>query len=76
MNSRREFLKKLSSMSLLASAHGVSPLASQVNRSAGGGSTPLRWPKPIGSPVLESIRPAIENSRDVFTHVGKIIEVA
>ena len=36
----------------------------------------LRWPKPIGSPVLESIRPAIENSRDVFTHVEKIVEVA
>ncbi len=26
--------------------------------------------------MLESIRPAIENSRDVFTHVDKIVEVA
>ena len=36
----------------------------------------LRWPKPIGSPVLDSLRPVIENSRDVRTHVGKIVEVA
>jgi Queuosine salvage protein len=36
----------------------------------------LRWPKPIGSPVLESLRPVIENSRDVRTHVDKIVEVA
>jgi Potential Queuosine, Q, salvage protein family len=37
---------------------------------------PLRWPKPIGSPVLESLRPVIENSRDVRTHVDKFVEVA
>jgi hypothetical protein len=36
----------------------------------------LRWPKPIGSPVLESLHPVIANSRDVHTHVDKIIEVA
>jgi hypothetical protein len=76
MSSRREFLKNLSLMSLLASARGISPFARRVTRSAGGGSAPLRWPKPIGSPVLESIGPAIENSRDVFTHVDKIVEVA
>src|SRR5208282_1361603 len=35
-----------------------------------------RWPKPIGSPVLESLRPVIENSRDVRTNVDKIVEVA
>lgn len=39
-------------------------------------NSPLRWPKPIGSPVLESLRPVIENSRDVRTHVDKIVEVA
>jgi hypothetical protein len=39
-------------------------------------STPLRWPKPIGSPVLDSLRPVIEHSRDVSTDVGKIVEVA
>jgi hypothetical protein len=35
-----------------------------------------RWPKPIGSPVLESLSYAIESSRDVFTHYDKIVEVA
>jgi hypothetical protein len=36
----------------------------------------LRWPKLTGSPVLESIRPVIEHSRDVQTHIEKIVEVA
>jgi Potential Queuosine, Q, salvage protein family len=36
----------------------------------------LRWPKPIGSPVLDSLRPVIENSRDVHTNTDKIVEVA
>ena len=36
----------------------------------------LRWPKLVGSPVLDSLRPVIENSRDVHTHVDKIHEVA
>ena len=36
----------------------------------------IRWPAPIGSPVLESVRPVIEGSRDVRTNVEKIIEHA
>ena len=36
----------------------------------------MRWPEPIGSPVLDSLRPVIEHSRDVHTHVDKITEVA
>ncbi|HEY0704911.1 MAG TPA: queuosine salvage family protein [Candidatus Acidoferrales bacterium] len=36
----------------------------------------LRWPKPIGSPVLDSLRPVIEHSRDVKTNLPKLIEVA
>ena len=36
----------------------------------------IRWPKLIGSPVLDSLRPVIEHSRDVHTHVDKIVEVA
>ncbi|HSZ60496.1 MAG TPA: hypothetical protein VK828_01780 [Terriglobales bacterium] len=36
----------------------------------------LRWPKFTGSPVLESVRPVIEHSRDVETHIDKILEVA
>ena len=40
------------------------------------GESALRWPKPIGSPVLESLRPVIEHSRGVRTNVDKTIEVA
>ncbi len=36
----------------------------------------LRWPKLKGSPVLDSIQPVIERSRDVQTDVNKIAEVA
>jgi Potential Queuosine, Q, salvage protein family len=36
----------------------------------------LYWPKPIGSPVLDSVRYAVESSRDVETHYNKIVEVA
>jgi Queuosine salvage protein len=36
----------------------------------------MHWPKPLGSPVLESLRYAIESSRDVHTHYHKIVEVA
>ena len=36
----------------------------------------LRWPNLKGSPVLDSIHPVIERSRDVQTNVNKITEVA
>src|SRR5271154_2556850 len=36
----------------------------------------MPWPKPIGSPVLDSLHYAIESSRDVSTHYEKIVEVA
>jgi len=36
----------------------------------------MHWPTPIGSPVLESVRYAIESSRDVHTHYDKVVEVA
>jgi len=36
----------------------------------------LRWPRPIGSPVLDSLRPVIEGSRHVRTDVARIAEVA
>jgi hypothetical protein len=38
--------------------------------------TPVRWPLLTGSPVLDSLRPVIEKSRDVRTNVDKIVEVA
>jgi hypothetical protein len=36
----------------------------------------VRWPQLIGNPVLDSIRPVIERSRDVQTNISKIAEVA
>lgn len=36
----------------------------------------MRWPILSGSPVVDSLRPVIENSRDVRTNIGKIVEVA
>lgn len=39
-------------------------------------SVDLPWPRPLGSPVTESLRPVIEASRDVRTHYNKIVEVA
>jgi hypothetical protein len=36
----------------------------------------VRWPILSGSPVLDSLRPVIENSREVRTNIEKIAEVA
>jgi len=74
MHTRRDFMKNVSSSLLLSSAC----LVPTFGRTAflGDNSALLRWPKPIGSPVLDSLRPAIEHSRDVFTHIDKIVEVA
>jgi hypothetical protein len=58
----------------LRHAAGANP--SDVNLDGVKSDASLRWPKPIGSPVLDSLRPVIENSRDVHTHVDKIVEVA
>jgi hypothetical protein len=48
---------------------------SEVRDPASGNST-VRWPKLAGSPVLDSLHPVIEHSRDVRTHVDKVAEVA
>jgi hypothetical protein len=39
-------------------------------------SPPIRWPQSFASPVLESVRPVIERSRDVRTNAEKIAEHA
>ena len=36
----------------------------------------MHWPKLTGSPVLDSVRYAVESSRDVQTHYERIVEVA
>ena len=39
-------------------------------------TSPLHWPRTLGSPVTDSLRPVIENSRDVQTHYAKILQIA
>lgn len=66
---RRQLLKRLGSV----------PVAAQAQRLAwteAASSRPRRFPKPLGSPVLESLRPVIENPRYVHTSIPKIVEVA
>lgn len=36
----------------------------------------MQWPKLTGSPVLDSVRYAVESSRDVYTNYDKVVEVA
>ena len=66
---RRKFLEAMAVMGVMASAEGTSL------GMASGTSSP-RWPVLTGSPVLDSLHPVIENSRDVHTRVDKIVEVA
>jgi hypothetical protein len=77
---RRRFLQGLGGSMMLPAGPG-NPDRAAASSSRGSHSNlnsgaPLSWPKPIGSPVLESLRPVIETSRDVHTHVDKIAEVA
>jgi Potential Queuosine, Q, salvage protein family len=70
---RRRFLRGFGGFMMLAAAGGESlrqAAASTASREK------VRWPKPIGSPVLDSLPPVIENSRDVHTNVEKLVEVA
>lgn len=71
---RRQVLKGISTLGAAAAVGSRSWLVADSGRSAGAGSFP--WPKPIGSPVIESLRPVIEHSRDVQTHYDKIVDVA
>jgi Potential Queuosine, Q, salvage protein family len=54
------------------------PLASSLIRTSItlAKENPVRWPTLSGSPVLDSLRPVIENSREVRTNVEKVVEVA
>src|SRR5438105_8906693 len=72
---RRQLLGGVSSATALAAASKFSLFAAQpAVPSSSAGS--LVWPKPLGSPVTESLRPVIENSRDVRSNYPKIVEVA
>src|ERR1041384_6490394 len=69
---RRKFLGAMATIGAMA-ATGKSE-ALTMNAAAGGSG--VRWPKLVGSPVLDSLHPVIEHSRDVRTNVDKIVEVA
>jgi hypothetical protein len=70
---RRRFLKCASLAPLLCVPGGFDSLK-QLQSYASAGE--LHWPQPIGSPVLESMKPVIEDSRYVHTHFDKVQEVA
>src|ERR1700730_16705801 len=69
---------------MLPLARGTSSLRRRATDSASCSQTsasiakenPVRWPLLSGSPVLDSLRPVIQNSRHVRTNVEKIIAVA
>src|ERR1700730_2061642 len=81
---RRRFLKGLAgSLAILPVARAMTPLAHPGTITASSSDSPrfarenpVRWPILSGSPVLDSLHPVIEESRDVRTNVDKIIEVA
>jgi hypothetical protein len=72
-STRRKFLKSASVTQLLALPVGFAALEDQEIHASTG---ELHWPQPIGSPVLESMKPVIEDSRYVRTHIDKVQEVA
>src|SRR6202162_6697722 len=68
ITNRRQFLAAIATVGAMTTLSG--------SISAASGSSAMRWPKLTGSPVLDSLHPVIEHSRDVRTHVDKIVEVA
>jgi hypothetical protein len=67
---RRLFLAGIATMGAIAAT------ARGATFSPSSGVSAVRWPKLTGSPVLDSLHPVIEHSRDVRTHVDAIVEVA
>ena len=74
---RREMLKGISSVVAIAAAGEPESFASSRSSSESmGASANLPWPRLQGNPVIESLRPVIENSRDVHTNYDKVRGVA
>ena len=71
--SRRQVLKGFSTVAAVAASRNVFVWGTQARS---GKSAQLPWPKPLGSPVTDSLAPVIEHSRDVRTHYDKIVEIA
>ena len=72
--SRRRVLQGITALAAIAAAGKPSAFAAEFMNS--GPSASLHWPRPLGSPVTESLRPVIANSRDVRTNYEKIVEIA
>ncbi len=71
--SRRQVLKGIAIAALTGEAN-TSSVPAQSAPTPVAGSIP--WPRSLGSPVTDSLRPVIEKSRDVCTHYEKIVEIA
>jgi hypothetical protein len=72
--SRRQVLQGITALTTVAAAGKTCAFAAESVNS--GPADSLHWPQPLGSPVTVSLRPVIENSRDVRTHYEKIVEIA
>jgi hypothetical protein len=72
--SRRHMLQGITALAAVAAAGKTASFAAESMNSVLADS--LHWPPPLGSPVTESLRPVIENSRDVRTHYDTIVEIA
>lgn len=69
--SRREWLLSISALATLPALNTF-----LLAKSSDNSMQSLHWPRSLGSPVTESLRPVIKNSRDVHTHYDKIVEIA
>jgi hypothetical protein len=70
--SRRRVLQGITASAAVAAAGKPSAFATEFMNSSPSDSLP--WPRALGSPVTESLRPVIANSRDVRTRYEKIVE--
>jgi len=73
-SSRRRVLQAISSAGVLGMFNKIPLFARDF--AAAAPTRALTWPRDLGSPVTESLRPVIEKSRDVRTNFEKIVEVA
>src|SRR5690242_1366470 len=71
---RRAVLKSISTSGAFAIATKSVSFSSKKKHSTA--SSDIPWPRSQGSPVIESLRPVIEKSRDVRTNYDKVREVA
>src|SRR5215475_3763203 len=76
---RRQWLQGITCAGAIGATGEASAFASRLAKSRASGligRETMPMPRDLGSPVTESLRPVIENSRDVHTHYDKIVEVA